>query len=160
MYQGMRRAWEATERRPLRRVSFRSVPMRLAPRHGPGFSTGDYRRILADKTQTRLARFEAALGLSWRQRTDSGHYIDVPAIDFGHAQIVLLPAETFVQYQLWAQAMRPGSFVMTLGFGECAPGYIPTAQAAADGYNDHYSWIAFPECEATMRDALKSALRA
>jgi hypothetical protein len=160
MYEGMRRAWDATERRPLRRVGFRSVPMRLAPRRGAGFSVQDYRRILADKTQTRLARFEAALGLSWRQRTDSGHSIDVPAIDFGHAQIVLLPAETFVQYQLWAQAMRPGSFVMTLGFGECAPGYIPTAEAAAEGYNDHYSWIAFPECEDTMRNTLKSALRA
>jgi hypothetical protein len=34
------------------------------------------------------------------------------------------------------------------------------AEAAAEGYNDHYSWIAFPECEDTMRNALKSALRA
>ena len=49
---------------------------------------------------------------------------------------------------------------MTLGYGECAPGYIPTAQAAAEGYNDHYSWIAFPECEETMRMALKAALAA
>ena len=159
IYQGMRAAWDATERRPLPHINFRSVPMRLAPRRGPGFTIEDYRRILADKRQTRLARFEAALGLSWRQRTDGGHYIDVPAIDFAHAQIVLLPAETFVQYQLWAQAMRPNSFVMTLGFGECAPGYIPTAEAAAEGYNDHYSWIAFPECEETTRNALKSVLR-
>ena len=159
VHQGMRAAWASTVRRPLQGVGFRSVPMKLAPRHGPGFSIDDYRRILADKTQTRLARFEAALGLSWRRRTDSGQHIDVPAIDFGGAQIVLLPAETFVQYQLWAQAMRPDSFVMALGFGECAPGYIPTAKAAAEGYNDHYSWIAFPECEATMRGALKAALR-
>jgi hypothetical protein len=160
IYQGMRRAWDSIERRALRSVGFRSVPMKMAPRRGPGFSVEDYRRILADKTQTRLARFEAALGLSWRERTDSGHHIDVPAIDFGHAQIVLMPAESFVQYQLWAQAMRPGSFVVTLGFGECAPGYIPTAEAAAEGYDDHYSWIAFPECEETMRNAIRSALGA
>jgi hypothetical protein len=159
IYQGMKGAWDATERRPLGRVSFRSVPMRLAPRRGSGFAIEDYRRILADKTQTRLARFEAALGLSWRQRFDSGHAIDVPAIDFGHAQIVLLPAETFVQYQLWAQSVRPDAFVITLGFGECAPGYIPTAEAAAEGYNDHYSWIAFPECEQTIRNALTSVLK-
>jgi hypothetical protein len=64
---------------------------------------------------------------------------NVPTIDFGAAQIVLMPAESFVQYQLWAQAMRPDSFVMTIGYGECAPGYIPTAQSAAEGYHDHYS---------------------
>jgi hypothetical protein len=48
--------------------------------------------------------------------------------------------------------------VMTLGFGECAPGYIPTAKDAADGYDDHYSWIAFPECEAPIRKAIDAAL--
>jgi len=157
---GMLAAWDSTKRHPLNIIDFRCVPLKLKPRHTPGFSVDDFRRILADRTETRLARFEAALGLSWRQRTDSGHHIDVPVIDFGPAQIILLPAETFVQYQLWAQAMRPDSFVMTVGYGECAPGYIPTEQAASEGYNDHYSWIAFPECEATMREALKVALSA
>jgi hypothetical protein len=39
-------------------------------------------------------------GLSRRAQ---GRAIDVPAVDFGGAQLVLLPAETVVQYQLWAQ---------------------------------------------------------
>jgi hypothetical protein len=160
LHQGMLAAWESTKRHPLNKIDFRCVPMKLKPRHTSGFSVDDFRRILADNRQTLVARFEAALGLSWRQRTDSGQHIDVPAIDFGPAQIVLMPAETFVQYQLWAQAMRPDSFVMTLGYGECAPGYIPTAQAVSEGYHDHYSWIAFPECEETMRQALKAALKA
>jgi hypothetical protein len=159
MHRGMLAAWDATQRHALGEIVFGSVPLRLAPRHTPGFSLDDFRRTLADPAATRLARFEAALGLSWRQRVDSGHHIDVPVVDFGPAQVVLLPAETFVQYQLWAQAMRPDSFVMALGYGECAPGYIPTAQAAAEGYNDHYSWIAFPECEATLREALRRGLK-
>jgi hypothetical protein len=158
LHQGMLAAWNSTKRYPLGKIDFRCVPMRLKPRQGPGFALEDFRRTLADSTQPLVDRFDAALGLSWRQRTDSGHHIDVPAIDFGPAQIVLMPAETFVQYQLRAQALRPDSFVMTLGYGECAPGYIPTAQAAAEGYHDHYSWIAFPECEHTMRQALKAAL--
>jgi hypothetical protein len=160
VHRGMLAAWDATKRHALTNVGFRSVPMKLAPRRTPGFSMEDFRRILRDPSQTRLARFEAALGLSWRRQTDSGHHIDVPAIELGPARIVLMPAETFVQYQLWAQAMRPDLFVMTLGFGECAPGYIPTAKATAEGYDDRYSWIAFPECEATMRRALKAALGA
>jgi len=158
IHDGMRAAWADTRRRPLTGIGFRSVPMRLAPRRGPGFELEDYRRILADGTATRLARFEAALGLSWRQRFDAGFAIDVPTVDFGVARMVLMPAESFVQYQLWAQELRPDILVMTPGFGECAPGYIPTAKDAAEGYNDHYSWIAFPECERTMRDSLRAAL--
>jgi hypothetical protein len=159
IYQGMLAAWNSTRRVALEGIGFRSVPLKLAPRRGSGFSCDDYRRILADNRRSRLARFEAALGLSWLERLDAGHAIDVPAIDFGPAQLVLMPAETFVQYQLWAQEIRPESFVMTLGFGECAPGYIPTARAVAEGYDDHYSWIAFPECEPVMREALRRALQ-
>jgi hypothetical protein len=160
LHQAMLAAWNSTKRYPLGKIDFRCAPMKLKPRQGPGFTLEDFQRRLADRTQPLFNRFDAALGLSWRKRTDSGHHIDVPATDFGPAQIVLLPAETFVQYQLWAQAMRPDSFVMTLGYGECAPGYIPTAHAASEGYHDQYSWIAFPECEETMRQALKAALKA
>ena len=160
LHQGMLDAWNSTKRYPLKRIDFRCAPLDLKPRQDPGFSLEDFRRALADPKRTVLERFDAALGLSWRQRVDAGKHIDVPAIDFGAAQIVLMPAESFVQYQLWAQAMRPDSFVMTIGYGECAPGYIPTAQSAAEGYHDHYSWIAFPECENTLRQALKAALKA
>lgn len=158
MHAGMVAAWEATRRYRLDRIGFRATPMKLAPRHEPGFELDDYRRTLADPSRSRLDRFEAALGLSWRRRLDSGHAIAVPAIDFGPAQLLLLPAESFVQYQLWAQQERPGSLVMTLGFGECAPGYIPTARDAAEGYDDHYSWIQFPACEKAMRQAIRRAL--
>ena len=97
--------------------------------------------------------------MSWRERYDAGHTIDVPCVDLGPAQIVLMPAEAFVQYQLWAQELRPDSFVMMLGYGECAPGYIPTAKDAEEGYDDYYSWVAFPECEEMMRGALERVLR-
>jgi hypothetical protein len=160
LHHGMLAAAATTRRHALNKIDFRCVPMKLEPRYTPGFSLDDFRRTLADRTRPLVDRFDAALGLSWRQQVDSRRHIDVPAIDFGPAQIVLMPAESFVQYQLWAQDLRPDSFVMTLGYGECAPGYIPTAQAASEGYRDHYSWIAFPECELSMRQALKAVLKA
>jgi hypothetical protein len=159
MYEGMREAWERTERQPLRKIVFRAASMRLAPRRSAGFAREEMRKKLNDASLAYLPRAEAALGLSWLKRCDEGRAIEVPAVDFGGAHLVLVPAETFVQYQLWAQEMRPDSFVVTMGFGECAPGYIPTAQAASEGYDDHYSWIAFPECEATMLSALRQVLR-
>lgn len=160
LYDGLRRAWQDTTRHPLREARFRTVPLALEPRRSPGFSREEMRRTLADLSLPYRPRASAALGLSWLDRIAAGRAIDVPCIDFGAAQFVLLPAETFVQYQLRAQKMRPDSFVMATAFGECAPGYIPTAQAAAEGYDDDYSWIAFPECEPAMLRALQKALAA
>ena len=159
LYQGMSAAWKATEKFPPDAVGFRSVAVRLAPRESPGYTLEEYQNTIADSSGPFRPRMTAALGLSWRQRYDSGHSIDVPCVDFGKAQLVLMPAEAFVQYQLWAQELRPDSFVMVVGYGECAPGYIPTAENAGEGYNDHYSWVAFPECEETMRSALSAVLK-
>ena len=158
LYQAMAEAWESTERQPIDGLNFRSAAMRLEPRQSPGFSLDEMRALLADPTKTFQERYPAVLGLSWRRRYDAGHVIDVPSIDFGAALLALLPAESFVQYQLWAQELRPDAMVLAMGYGECAPGYIPTAKDAADGYNDRYSWIAFPECEPTIRAALREAL--
>jgi hypothetical protein len=159
LHQAMSEAWEVTKTVNLSAVQFRSTTMRMKPRESPGYSLEHFRQTIADESNTYTERNTAALGLSWRERYDAGHAIDVPCIDFGAAQIVLMPAEAFVQYQLWAQELRPDSFVMTLGYGECAPGYIPTEKDASDGYDDSYSWVAFPECEETMRGALKRVLR-
>lgn len=159
IYEAMREAWKRPERRPLRKMTFQAARMRLAPRRSTGFSREEMRKKLGDASLPYLPRAEAALGLSWLRRCDEGGAIDVPAVDFGGAHLLLVPAETFVQYQLWAQELRPDSFVVTAGFGDCAPGYIPTAQAASEGYDDRYSWIAFPDCEATMLNALRQVLR-
>lgn len=159
LHRAMGEAWNATETVDLSAVQFRSTTMRMKPRESPGYSLEDFRRTIADETKSMTERTTAALGLSWRERYDAGHSIDVPCINFGAAQIVLMPAEAFVQYQLWAQELRPDSFVMTLGYGECAPGYIPAAKDAADGYDDYYCWVAFPKCEETMRRALEQVLR-
>ena len=158
LYQGMRGAWEATEPKPLERVGFRKTELRFQPRRSPGFSVEEMRQRLTETGRPFRELYPAALGLSWRLRLDEGRPIDLPCLDFGVAQLALAPAEAFVQYQLWAQELRPDSFVIAAGYGECAPGYIPTAKDAAEGYDDSYSWVAFPECEAVIREGLARVL--
>src|SRR5262249_54542355 len=139
MYKGMAVAWEATKRHPLERVGFRSVPLRLEPRNSAGFTVEDLTKRLTSDPKP-FGQCLAALGLSWRQRADAGHQIDVPVLDFGAAQLVLLPAESYVEYQLLAQKLRPDSFVVALGYGECAPGYIPTEKAVEEGDANLADW--------------------
>ncbi len=159
LYQAMLRAWKSTRVQPIERVEFRVAELRLPPRDEGIFTIEAMKRILADPAAGRWKRISAALGLSWRERVAAGRPIDVPCLDFngGVAQFLVMPAETFVGYQLAAQRMRPHSFVMVAGFGDGAPGYIPTDQCWKDGYQDHYCWVA-PMCEKVMLQAMARAL--
>ena len=143
VYQGMVAAWKATKRHPLGQVDLRVAKLPLPARDEGIFTIDAMKRILADPKESRWRRISAALGLSWRARVDAGHQLDVPCLDLGDgvAQYMVLPAESFVGYALAAQRLRPDSFVAVAGFGDGAPGYIPTDQCWKDGYNDHYCWV-------------------
>lgn len=159
IHQAMVASWESTKRHPLDRLGFRSVALRLEPRNTPGFTVEDLQHRLATDTKP-FGQCLAALGLSWRKRAEAKNQIDVPVLDFGVAQLLLLPAEAYVEYQLFAQQLRPDSFVVVMGYGECAPGYIPIEQAWQEGdtnLND-WCWVA-PGAEAAMQRALETALK-
>ncbi|WP_152053862.1 hypothetical protein [Tautonia marina] len=160
LHRAMIASWQSTQRSPLERVSFRSVPLNLPPRSTDAFTP----EALLDRLKHDPKPFGqclAALGLSWRKRSDAGRPIDLPAIDFGPAQLVLLPGEAYVEYQLLAQQLRPDQFIMALGYGECAPGYIPTDQAVSESDTNlsEWCWVA-PGAEPLLRAALADALNA
>lgn len=159
LHDGMIRAWEATRRVPLTKADFRVARLHFQPRDEGNFTQQAAARVIGDLTAARKTRLQAALTLSWRNRVASGQPVDVPAIDFGTAQLALLPAESFVGYQLAAQKLRPDSFVMTPAYGECAPGYLPTDQAEHEGFvaAHGYDWVA-PFPQKTIMAALKSVL--
>jgi hypothetical protein len=157
LHRAMVEAGKSTRRVPLKQVGFRSVPLRLEPRESGGYALADLKEVLSHSDPMRQCR--AALGLSWRKRADAGHRLDLPVVDFGPAQLVLLPGESYVEYQLHAQHLRPDSFVAVMGYGECAPGYVPIDQAWAehDGNLTSWCWVA-PGAEKAMRAALAAAL--
>ena len=158
LYQGMQAAWENTRRMPLERAEFRSAPLWLDFHQGPEFTADAMQKTLADPDAATDARILAALGLSSRRRLERDQPIDVPCIDFGSAQLVVLPGEAFVGYQLMAQAMRPDSAVMCLGYGESWTGYIPTTSAFEEGFGHGWRWVA-EGAEPQIRAALHRVLQ-
>ena len=159
LYQGMVAAWKATRRQPLHEIDYRVAKLRLPARDTGDFNIAAMQATLANTNATRWKRISAALGLSWRQRVDAGRPIDVPCLDVnaGATQFAILPAESFVGYQLAAQRLRPESFVMVAGFGDGAPGYLPTDQCWRDGYADDYCWVT-PMTEQPILEALAEAM--
>ncbi len=159
LYRAMTLAWQATHRHRLTQVEYRVADLHLPARSTGKFTIEAMQATLANTNATRWQRIEAALGLSWRRRVDEGRAIDVPCLDLGKgaALFAILPAECFVGYQLAAQRLRPDAFVMVAGFGEGAPGYVPTDQCWKDGYQDDYCWVP-PMTESAILHALEEAL--
>lgn len=161
LHRAMREAWEKTQRHPLDSIAFRVAALRLEPKTTRGFTEEDLRHTLGNTSDTIFNRNLAAMGLSWSARVAAGKPIEVPAVDLGKAQFLLLPAEAFVHYQLSAQAARPDQFIVTAGYGESAPGYIPSNSASDEGFNDAHSWCwVAPGAEAPMLAAIRQALAA
>ncbi|HVX10896.1 MAG TPA: S9 family peptidase [Pirellulales bacterium] len=159
IYVAMERAWDATERFPLEQVAFRTVPVDLPFHEGAEFTREPLERTLADGTAKIGDRILAAMGLSSLDRIARGQPIDLACLEIGRAKIVLFPGEAFVGYQLMAQRMSPDSFVLSIGYGECWPGYIPTEIAFAERFNHDWRW-AGRGSEVRMRDALQKLLAA
>ncbi|HAY83207.1 MAG TPA: hypothetical protein DCY79_25655 [Planctomycetaceae bacterium] len=157
LYQAMVAAWKATKRVPLQTVTFRHAELQLPYYSHDVVSQKRLAARLADPKVSTEQRILAAMGLASRQRVAAGQPIDLCCLDLGSAQIVLFPGESFIGYQLMAQQMRPDSFVMSIGYGECWPGYIPTQSAFQDNFHDSWLWVDRGS-EARIRTALKSIL--
>jgi hypothetical protein len=154
----MAAAWAHTHRQPLESASFRSTPLRFEPRTGTGHRSEDLEARIVNKADP-YDQCLAALALSWHERTGAGRPIDLPVLELGPAVLVLLPGEAYVEYQLLAQRLRSEDFVMALGYGECATGYIPTARQIAEGDENLGAWYWVSEtAEKVLSDGLREAL--
>ena len=158
LYKAMSAAWKATKRVPVKGATFRLAPLTLEARSSDGFSEEALLKRLKGDPKP-FGQCLAALGLSWRRRCAAGKPIDLPVLDFGAAAVALLPAESYVEFQLAAQKARPGDFVLVAGYGECGPGYIPIERAwkENDGNLSDWCWVN-PGSEQRMREAVGKAL--
>jgi hypothetical protein len=158
--QGMASALKNAELRPLSRAVVRSANLPLPMNNDGPFNESHQKKTLADRNEAFKNQSLAAMGLAWRRRASEGYRVVMPMVDFGNALLVLAPGETFVQYQLTAQQMRRDVSVITIGYGECCPGYIPTRAAVKDGWKeDAWSWSDPERSEPVMLEGLETLVK-
>lgn len=154
----MAAAWMTTERHVIREFAWRSEAILLPPRTEKSFSAVESRRTLANPKETRARRNNAAFQLAWLDRAKRP--LDITCLDLGAAQIVCLPGEPFVEYQLAAQRLRPKSFVCVAGYGDGGPGYIPTAAAYLEGGYEPTVALAGPKSDGILSQAIANVVNA
>ncbi|HZT81500.1 MAG TPA: hypothetical protein VFA26_14840 [Gemmataceae bacterium] len=157
IYEGMKAAWRATERYPLKEFAWRIEPVKLPPRKEKSFGEEESRKALEDPKQKPAKRNNAAFQLAWLRRI--GRPIDFACLDLGKALVLHLPGEPFIEYQLKAQELRPDRFVCVAGYGDDGPGYIPTNKAFLEGGYEPTVALAAPS-EPRMYQAMAKLLQA
>lgn len=161
---GMRRAWESSQKAPLtsEQVGWETVAVALpvAPHLNETALREQLTRSVADPQGTRLG--SSVDQLAWLLRCRQGHRIELAMLRLGDVRVLHMPGELFVEYQLAAQAMRPDLKVAMAAYGDYGPGYIGTAIAYEQGgyeTSPRSSGVA-PEVEAVLMDGMRKLLAA
>ncbi len=159
LYAAMKQAVAATERAPVTRLDWRTTPVRFAARQEPEWSMAHARKLLTDTNAAPLARLTAALDLAWRERWQADPKVQIARLSLGPVTSLFLPGEAFIEYQLYAQSLRPGGFVAVAAYGESGPGYICTDSAlTAGGYEPTMSRVG-PPSEFALKDGIARLLQ-
>lgn len=128
---GMKRAWEATKREPLTaaNVSWTIEKVALPP--------AKFTESLKDEMKTKsndvVFLTNRIPKMAWLNRCKQDKKIDISCLSLGHARIIHMPGELFVEYQLAAKAQRPDLFVAMAAYGDYGPEYICTDVAYEEG---------------------------
>lgn len=100
----------------------------------------------------------AALELVYRQRVDSLP-VTISALHFGNEAILLhLPGEAFIEYQLYAQNLRPGTWIGTAAYGDLGPGYICMENSFEEGGYEPTDSFCAPESEKEMKRGIEAII--
>ncbi|MBA3482787.1 MAG: hypothetical protein H0T51_13330, partial [Pirellulales bacterium] len=117
--------------------------------------------IINKTTETEAVRLNAVRHLAFLRRCEAGHKITLSRLRLGNIDLLHLPGELFVEYQLAAQAMRPKSAVCVAAYGDYGPGYIGLHDAYAQGgyeTSDRASRVA-PSVEGVLMKGIEELLK-
>ncbi len=158
----MRRSFDATVFHEVAAdgIQWETVPIALPP--AAHLVEADLVKRLEDSAGKSAAGLGAATHLAWLRRCQMGDRIDIGCLTIGPANILHMPGELFVEYQLAASAMRPDRFVAMAAYGDYGPGYIGTKVAYGQGgyeTSDRASRVA-PEVETVLVGAIAKLLGA
>ena len=154
LYDGMVRSIKDVHVEPVSRLQWTTADVRFPLRSDEAFSEEASRKILADGKAPAFAAFNAAWVLAQVARAKADRPFQLSCLAIGSCRILHLPGEPFVEYQLYAQRLRPELFIAVAGYGDCGTGYICTDRAYSDkgGYEQTESFIG--PSEKLLKEAL------
>jgi hypothetical protein len=158
---GMKAAWESQER-----VAVGAADLRWTTR-GVRLPVSDrlkdedaLLKIVQDSTAPERDRLRAARDLTFARRCQVGPDVIIGCLRVGPAQVVHMPGELFVEYQLAAQQLKPDAFVAMAAYGDYGAGYIGTEISYTQGgYETGPVSRVSPAVEKVLMEAMRAVLK-
>ncbi len=152
IYRGIVASEEKLQPEPLASIGWRTE--RIQPAPNPALGLGALQELMTKQKDAVVLRIRPAFKLASIQRYERKIPFVLSALHLNDVALLHLPAEPFVDYQLRAQALRPGRTVATAAYGDCGPWYMPTrTEFPAGGYEVEYAF-----CEPGVDDLLTNAI--
>ena len=133
VHQGMILADRDSEKlsHPCDRIDWKTRPISFQPR--ADLDLDRLKAIVFNAGESTVNRNRSAMAHAWLKRCETKRPILLKRLSLGPLDLIHLPAETFVEYQLYAQAHDPERFVATAAYGDGGPWYIPLQKSFAEG---------------------------
>lgn len=160
---GMKAAWVSSKKIAVDDLTFNWDTEGVQLPIADWFDEKERLATLRDSSLAALPRLRAARDIAWARRAKDGPAITVARLRLGPVEILHLPGELFVEYQLVAQNLRRQSFVCVAAYGDYGPGYIGTAEAYTQGgyetgFDSRVSRVS-PRAERVLLDAMQKLLQ-
>jgi hypothetical protein len=155
---GIEHSIASVKRHSVKPMQWSVEPVRFPFRTDDAFSESTSRRTLRNPNASESQTRKAAIALAWIERARSKRPVELSCLSIGAVQMLHLPGEPFVQFQLAAQKMRPHSFVCVAGYGDCGMGYIGGDRIFTDrgGYEQTYAFAG--PCEQLFLSSIQNLL--
>ncbi|MDY0168987.1 MAG: hypothetical protein RBS80_20770 [Thermoguttaceae bacterium] len=157
LHAGMEASVASTQMTPVNGFTWRTVPVALPLKDEPGYDVAKNRALMEDVQTPDKEWMQAARRVALAEWMEQP--IELGLLRIGPADLVHLPGESVIEFQLFTQAQHPNRFTAVAAYGDLATGYIcEEADFAEGGYEPSASHVA-PESEGIFKEAIRKLLQ-
>ena len=156
MFDGITTSNATLKPEPIR--SFEWETEDILPPLDPRFNEEQLLVGIRNKTNRVVARNRPSYTVAFIRREKEGIPITLSSLHVNDISMLHLPAESFIEYQLRAQAIAPNRFVACAAYGDGGPWYIPVKEAYPQGgYAVGVAWCS-PQIDPLMSNGIQTLL--
>ena len=156
VYQGIVDSEEQLQRQEVSLLKWKMCE--ILPPPNKRFAADVLAEQIADESNRVVARNRPAYKLAYIERFARKTPIVLSALHLNDVCMLHLPAESFIEYQLFAQSLGKDRFVATAAYGDGGPWYIPTEQAYLQGGYEVSVAFCDPAVDGIMRKGIRDLL--
>ncbi len=156
LYAGMEASVASTRMTPLDGFAWRTLPVALPLKDEPGYDVAKNRALMEDAKTSDKDWMQAARRIvlvEWLKQP-----IQLGLLRIGPADLVYLPGESVIEFQLFTQQQQPDRFTAVAAYGDLATGYICEEKDFSEGGYEPSASHVTPKSEGILKEAIGKLL--